>query len=352
MNLLDFEDNNIPMNDKNSDCKINTENILESFEKIKKELSDEKNILLNFLNEKTIADIEHKYYENKNSEIKGIKQYAEKYEKYLMVKKKYEEYLENKPLENFNDVKIYIDKKLNKVFPRKTIDSTVDNILKLNEYLKKYESKYELYIFFEFICSNRSFKIDVDIDYEQNKTAQKILNDCFSKICDKNSLKVLNNYFSMNCAIFFTYYSDYNCSLNSEPIDIDIRIFYEYTDASTFRELFEIKNETDILFELLTKIETFLKTIKKRIDLMENNDKIKNKIDKFLQQDFKGCRFNSNLDSSIENFCQTFLHNKNIINIKKTVSDLFEYYYKNKSSFSLVEVYNLYNQINDIIQKN
>ena len=59
MNQIDFKDEKISINNKNLKFPENTDNISESFEKIKKELLDEKNILLNFLDEKTITDIKH-----------------------------------------------------------------------------------------------------------------------------------------------------------------------------------------------------------------------------------------------------------------------------------------------------
>ncbi len=167
------------MSDSIDLLEIETSEISIKYKEILEEINNERKKLEHYYDEKEIIKLEEEYKYYKNSEKKGLCNYALKYENYIKIKKDYEEYLENKPLENPDDIKIYINKKIDKLKYDLLNKNICEEILLKNKKLKKYEKKYELYIFYEFMSYNFSY----EYWYEE-----------LEKIQDEHNFEIIKNY--------------------------------------------------------------------------------------------------------------------------------------------------------------
>ena len=172
---------------------IETSEISQKYDEILEEINKERKKLEEYYDEKEIKKLEEEYKYYKNSEKKGLCNYALKYEKYIKIKKDYEEYLEKKPLENSDEIKMYINKKIDELRYNLLNKNICEEILLKNKKLKKYEKKYELYIFYEFMIHNFPYQyIDEELE----------------KFQDENNLEIIKNY--LEGKYFPIYINNYN----------------------------------------------------------------------------------------------------------------------------------------------
>lgn len=166
------------------------------------------------------------------------------------------------------EIKIHINEKVDEVKNyllniNTDLKFLEEEILKINKKLKKYEKKYELYIFYEFI-NNYQFK-------------NQFIDENIGKINNENNLEILKNLLEGKKMMYV------NCI---EPKGPETGVYnlkhLEYKEPSTKfnNEIINyIFRDNTVNNQLYLTILNFLKIIDKRIEVMENDINKKKMID-------------------------------------------------------------------------
>ena len=151
-------------------------NIVDQFELIKTEFENENIKLSEYYDSDLIDKIKKNYLDYLDSNIKGIKKFAEICSKYYDYLKQHESHINNKIFTDNNplEIKKYIDDKINNIYDKLKPISDFDKMTTYLEKLVKYDIKYKDFIKDQFLLNIKCFKnkphINRSIEHQNNYT--------------------------------------------------------------------------------------------------------------------------------------------------------------------------------------